>query len=237
MYYASYGRGRPVLLIHNGLGDADDWGGVVPRLAGQYRVIIADTRGFGRSTRNATPYSYDLIASDYLALLDYLKVGKVVVVGTSDGGIVGFDIAIHHPKRIAGLFVQGANATNDGINGHPADVTAIKLALVRARAEYLRLSPTPGDYSAFRKALDAMDEREPAFSDMQLSSIRVPTVVAVADHEESIKPSHSRHLASVIPHARTVTLQDVSHFAPLQDPTGFSDAVLAFLHSPQINWR
>src|SRR5690349_17603025 len=81
MYYAVYGKGAPVLLIHGGLGHADIWANQVRDLEKDHMVIVADSRGHGRSTRTEEAYSYDLMASDYLALLDYLKVDKVALVG------------------------------------------------------------------------------------------------------------------------------------------------------------
>ena len=89
MYYAVYGAGDPVLLIHGGLGHADLWAYQVKDLMKDHTVIVADSRGHGRSSRNAEAYSYELMASDYLALLDYLKFDKVALVGWSDGGIIG----------------------------------------------------------------------------------------------------------------------------------------------------
>lgn len=62
MYYAVYGSGEPVLLIHGGLGHADIWANQVITLAKDHKVIVADSRGHGRSTRNEQPYGYDLMA-------------------------------------------------------------------------------------------------------------------------------------------------------------------------------
>src|SRR5438552_9322573 len=115
MYYAVYGSGDPILLVHGGLGHADIWANQVADLMKDHKVIVADSRGHGRSTRNADPYGYDLMASDYLALLDYLKVDKVDLVGWSDGGIIGIDIAMNHPERLRRLFAQAANVTVDGV--------------------------------------------------------------------------------------------------------------------------
>ena len=94
MYYAVYGEGDPVLLIHGGLGSADVWGFQIPALAEKHKVIVADSRGHGRSTRSDQPYSYALMADDYVALLDYLKIDKTALVGWSDGAIIGLEIAI-----------------------------------------------------------------------------------------------------------------------------------------------
>ena len=79
-------------------------------------MIVADSRGHGRSTRKDQPYGYDLMASDYLALLDYLKVDKTALVGWSDGGIIGLDIALNHPERLTRLYAQAANVTVDGLD-------------------------------------------------------------------------------------------------------------------------
>ena len=81
MYYATYGAGDPVLLIHGGLGHADIWAAQVTDLMKDHLVIVADSRGHGRSTRTEEPFGYDLMASDYIALLDFLGIGKVDLVG------------------------------------------------------------------------------------------------------------------------------------------------------------
>jgi pimeloyl-ACP methyl ester carboxylesterase len=107
MYYAIFGSGDPVLLIHGGLGHADIWSNQVADLAKDHQVIVADSRGHGRSTRTAEPYGYDLMASDYLALLDYLRIDKVALVGWSDGGIIGLDIAMSHPEAYQALCPSG----------------------------------------------------------------------------------------------------------------------------------
>ena len=229
MHYAVFGHGTPILLIHNGLGSSDDWGDVVPLLSSSHQVIVADTRGFGRSTRGTEPLSYHLFASDYLGLLDQLQIPRVALVGTSDGAIIGLDIAVHHPERLSVLFLQGVNADPSGIQRPPLDFAAIKIALMRARDQYARLSPTPTEYDSFHHSLDKMAERDPNFTAADLRSIRVPTAVAMGDHEESIRWDHTAYIATTIPGAQQIRLPGVGHFAPLQDPGGFAQAVLQFV--------
>jgi pimeloyl-ACP methyl ester carboxylesterase len=95
MYYAIYGAGEPLILLHGGLGHSDVWGYQIPALAQHFKVIAADSRGHDRSTRSAQPYSYALMASDVVALMDHLKIEKASILGWSDGGIIGIDIAIN----------------------------------------------------------------------------------------------------------------------------------------------
>ena len=100
IWYANSAQGEPVLFVHGGLANANYWGNQVRALtAAHYRVIVMDSRGHGRSTRNAQPYGYDLMSDDVIGLLDYLKIRKVALIGWSDGAIIGLDIAMHHPER------------------------------------------------------------------------------------------------------------------------------------------
>ncbi|WP_376743219.1 alpha/beta fold hydrolase [Ensifer canadensis] len=70
IWYAVYGSGEPVIMLHGGLANSNYWGHQVPELAKSYQVIVMDSRGHGRSTRNADPFSYDRMASDVIALMD-----------------------------------------------------------------------------------------------------------------------------------------------------------------------
>src|SRR5262249_12968008 len=64
IFYATFGSGDPVLLLHGGLANSDYWVHQIPALAEHHRVIVMDSRGHGRSTRNAEPFGYALMASD-----------------------------------------------------------------------------------------------------------------------------------------------------------------------------
>jgi pimeloyl-ACP methyl ester carboxylesterase len=229
MYYAIYGKGNPILLIPIGMADADMWSAQIPTLSRNHTVIVADSRGHGRSTRTQEAYTFDLMSSDYLALLDYLKIKKVALVGASDGAIIGLDIAINHPQRLSRLFAQGANATTDGILNEAADPTASKAASRLWEADYRRLSRTPDQFDAFRRAMNQMWDREPNFTQTQLAAIRVPTAIVICDRDEWIKPDHAQFLARTIPGAKVIVLHDVSHYAALQDPVAYSQAVLSFV--------
>jgi pimeloyl-ACP methyl ester carboxylesterase len=229
MYYAEYGTGDPILMIPIGMADASMWAAEIPILAQHHTVIVADSRGHGRSTRSEEPFSFDLMSSDYLALLDYLKIKRVALVGASDGAIIGLNIAISHPDRLTKLFAQGANATPDGTFADAADPTASKAASALFAANYRKVSKTPDQYEDLHKALNKMWDAEPQFTAAQLARIRVPTAIVMSDHEEWIKPEHARYIAKTIPGARTVMLRNVSHYAALQDPVSYANAVLAFV--------
>jgi alpha-beta hydrolase superfamily lysophospholipase len=76
IHYAIYGSGSPVIFPHGGLANSDYWGNQVPTVAARHTVILMDSRGHGRSTRDARPYGYDLMVDDVVALMDALKISK-----------------------------------------------------------------------------------------------------------------------------------------------------------------
>ncbi|MGO8371964.1 alpha/beta fold hydrolase [Rhizobium ruizarguesonis] len=225
MYYAEYGEGEPILFIHGGLGNADVWGHQVADFAKDHLVIVADSRGHGRSTRSQQPFGYDLMTSDYVALLDYLKIDKVTLVGWSDGGIIGIDMAMKHPEKLTRVIAQAANVTTDGVK---ADVMSNKTFndYINVAGEYYRkLSPTPNEYDAFVKQISHMWETQPAWTAADLGKIAVPVTLAIGDHDEAVKLDHTEMMAKEIPGAKLVILKDASHFAMLQDPAGY-DAMI-----------
>jgi pimeloyl-ACP methyl ester carboxylesterase len=228
IWYAEFGSGAPVILLHGGLANSNYWGKLIPALSPHYRVIVMDSRGHGRSTRNAQPYGYDLMASDVLGLMDHLKIEKAAIVGWSDGAILGLDIAIHHPERLTKLFAFGANSDPSGVKDveHAANFAAY---IVRARKEYESQSPTPREYDSFVAEIEKMWAVQPNFTAAQLASITVPTWIVDGDHEEAIKRENTLYMADHIPNASLLLQPGVSHFSFLQDPEQFNRDVLHFL--------
>ena len=214
-------------MVHGGLANANYFGKVIPLLAAEgFHVVALDSRGHGRSTRSAQPYSYELMASDVAAMMDALHIPKADLVGWSDGGIIGIVMAIHNPKRLNRVFAFGANTVPDGLipdfdkQGVFADYEK------RAGDEYRRLSPTPGQYDSFKQQISKMWAMQPQITGKQLKTIRTPVAIADGRYDEGIRQSHDRYMASTIPDARLVILPGVSHFAMIQNPPLFARAVL-----------
>ena len=228
LWYAMLGHGDPVILVHGGLANSDYWGLQVPVLARHYQVIVLDSRGHGRSSRTAAPIGYDAMAADVLALMDTLHIGKAALVGWSDGAIIGLDIAIHHPERLTKLFAFAANSDPTGVKD--VDKSPVFTAYIdRASREYAKLSPTPTEFKAFLDNISKMWAIEPHFTDAQLRGIKVPTWIVDADHDEAIRRENTDLMAGLIPGAGELILPAVSHFAVLQDPGMFNDALMRFL--------
>jgi pimeloyl-ACP methyl ester carboxylesterase len=231
MWYAVFGHGSPVILLHGGLANSNYWGLQIPALAPHFEVIVVDSRGHGRSTWNGESITYHLMASDVLALMDALHIPKAALVGWSDGAIIGLDIAIHHPERLTRLFAFAANSNTAGAKS--SEGSAVFAAYkTRTRDAYQKLSPAPAAFEAFHTQLIKMWLSEPDFSDAQLRSITVPTWIVDGDRDEIIKREDTDRMARLIPGARELILPRTSHFAFLQDPKQFNEALLRFLSSP-----
>lgn len=233
MWYAIFnkGGGNPVLLIHGGLGDADAWGNQIPALAKSHEVLVADSRGHGRSTRSAKPFGYELMADDYLALLDHLKIDKVALVGWSDGGIIGLDIAMRHPERLTRLFAFGANTNVAGLKSEFGEDPVFERVVEESSEDYERVSPTPDEYEDFVAAINHMWRTQPDYRPEQLGRIVTPTVIADGAYDEAIKREHTEEIARLIPGATLLILPDVSHFAPWQNAELFNRELTKFLDS------
>jgi pimeloyl-ACP methyl ester carboxylesterase len=158
-------------------------------------VIVADSRGHGRSTRSDQRYAYALMAADYLALLDHLRIDKVAV-GWSDGAIIGLDIAIRHPERPSRLFAFGANYTPEGFKASAVnDQSSTQSSRAPARttpACHPRLASSTRSWRRSR-----CGATQPTYTQDQLRAITVPTVIVVCEHDEAIEPAHIAEMAKL----------------------------------------
>ncbi|RUX10498.1 alpha/beta hydrolase [Mesorhizobium sp. M8A.F.Ca.ET.059.01.1.1] len=229
IWYATFGAGFPVILLHGGLGHSGNWGFQVPSLVERgYQVVTIDSRGHGRSTRDERPYKYELMASDVLAVMDRLQLNKAIAVGWSDGACVALILGMKAADRIAGVFFFGCNMDPSGTKDFEAS-PVIERCFSRHKKDYAELSATPDQFDAFVKAVGLMMKSEPNYGTVELGEIRVPVAVVQSEHDEFIKDEHATYLARSIPGSELVMLPEVSHFAPLQRPDQFNRVLLAFL--------
>ena len=228
IWYATFGSGPPVILLHGGLANSDYWGHQVPTLARSHRVIVMDSRGHGRSTRDNRPYGYTLMASDVIGLMDFLGVPQAAVVSWSDGAIIGLSLAMSHPARVSRLFAFAANSDPSGVKD--VDKSPVFSAFIaRAEKEYEALSATPREYRKFVAEISAMWATQPNWTAADLAGIKVRTWIVDADHDEAIKRENTEFMAREIPNAGLMLQPEVSHFSMLQAPGQFSDDVARFL--------
>lgn len=232
MWYATYGEGSPVVLIHESYGNANYWGELVTALAPYYKVIVMDLRGNGRSSMGDKPLSLGLMASDIIALMDNLKIDSAAIVGWGDGANIGINIAINHPDRVNKLFAFAGNISPASSAEAVYQSNGFPDYLERTKQEYLTLSPTPTQeaYNNLVTQISHMWITEPNTTIEQLESIETTTLIADGDHDGSIQfGSDTITMANTIPDAGLLIEPFVSHFSPLENPEQFNEDVLRFL--------
>lgn len=233
MYYASYGDGDgpPILMIHGGLAHADIWAAQVADLSKDYRVIVADTRGHGRSNNDGSAYSISLLAQDYLILLDTLGMDKVHLVGWSDGANIGYEISKTAPDRLASHFAHAGNVTLAAVDPSVETNEVFGSYVAMMAGDYARMSPTPDGFEGFVAGVSKMWFADKADGLDAIRTISVPTLVVQSEHDEAILYEHSAAIAENIPGAQLLVLGGTSHFAMFQKPVMYSAAIKAWLAS------
>ena len=231
MYYATYGDpANPALvLLHGGLGNADYFVNQIPAFSENYYVIAADSRGHGRTTMSDQQIGYALMASDVLALMDYLKIDTFSLVGWSDGGIIGLDIAINHPERLIKLVAYAANYNPSGLMPDVGTNERFNKYIEMAAGDYALLSPNPDNFETFLNNISNMWATEPNYSQDQMKAIPVPTLFIDGLEEEAISPAHDLEMAALVPNSTLILMSGIGHFAMWDKTEEFNHYVLDYL--------
>lgn len=225
LYYAIYGRGEPLILLHSALGNGDDWGSQIGPLSQRYQVIVLDMRGHGRSSASEKPLSYRLMAEDVLRFIKTRNLKEPVIVGWGDGATVGLELALRYPKRVGGLVAFGMAFDRKGLQPRPQDSATFAEYVRRAEADHIRLSGDPKAFLAMVDQLDILWAGEPSYSPDELAEMKIPTTIISAEHDEWVKPEHMDEAALLIPNARLVMMSGTGHFAPWQTPKKFNNVL------------
>ena len=213
MYYEVHGEGPPLLLLHGGSSSIPEkW---ISLFETQFQVIAMEQMGHGRTADVVDrPFHYHDMAEDTLQLMHHLAIERAVVVGYSDGGIIGLDMAIHHPQRVTKLVVTGANARSDGYTAENLEwASSFDPDSEPASKDYARLSPDgPDHWPIFLSRLKAMWAVEPNFTREELTSIKAPTLIIVGD-SDIVMPEHAVEMFRTIPDAQLCVVPGAGHGA------------------------
>ncbi|HET7055951.1 MAG TPA: alpha/beta hydrolase [Thermomicrobiales bacterium] len=229
IYYEVYGTGEPLILIHGGLGNGKYWVNQIPVFAAKYQVIVMDSRGHGRSSFDEQPITYALMASDVLGLMDHLAIDKASIVGWSDGGIIGLEIAIHHPERLNKVVAYGANFDPTGVRLDIGDNAYFNAYIERASEDYLTLSPAPERWDEFLNNIGTMWATLPNYTEDELMAITTPFLILDGETEEAIDLNQTKLMALLMPNADLKLMPGTGHFAMFEQPDEFNAIVMDYL--------
>ncbi|MCC7400153.1 MAG: alpha/beta hydrolase [Chitinophagaceae bacterium] len=225
MYYETYGKGQPLLIIHGNGGSIQDFTNQIPFFEKHYKVILADSRAQGKSVDNGDSLSYEMMADDLNGLLDALKLDSCYVIGWSDGGINGLLLAIRHPDKVKKLAITGANLVPDTSAVEPEIYDWAK-----SLGDSINRLPLTPEVKTYRKLFHLLSY-EPHITTAQLQTIKCPTLVIGGDHDV-IRPPHTMLIAESIPKSYLWILPNSGHSTPVVYATIFNQVVNDFFKNP-----
>ncbi len=254
MYVEIHGAGRPLILLHGGLGSGEMFGGpVLAALAAHHRVIVPDLQGHGRTADIDRPLDLGLMADDVAALIDHLGLDRPDLVGYSLGGGVAFRTAVKYPDKVGKLVVASAYFRSDAPY---SDILAQQGQVSAAAAEFMkdtpmyqlyhRVAPRPEDFGQILDKIGAYMAQPFDFTE-DLRGLQVPTMLVCADADMA-PPSHFVEAFTLLDgglrdggwmgenrpkggHALAI-LPGLTHYNSFSSPL-FAAATLAFLEEQQ----
>lgn len=225
IYYEIYGEGEPILFIHGNGCSINSFANQIPYFTKNYQVIIADSRAQGKSVDNKDSLSYEMMADDLDALLDYLQLNNVNVVGWSDGGINGLLLAIRHPGKVKKLAVTGANLW-------PDTSAVMPFIFKRSQAAVDSLSKLKSmPLIKTQLKLAHLLACEPHIKLEQLHQINCPTLVIGGDHDV-IRSKHTLEIAEAIPNSYLWIIPNSGHATPVFKKDQFNTIIGDFFRYP-----
>jgi pimeloyl-ACP methyl ester carboxylesterase len=210
MYYEVHGNGSPLVLIHGGGSTIEStFGRVLPELAKRHQVIAVELQAHGHTRDINRPLSFEQDADDVAALLKQLKIEKADIMGFSNGGTTGLQIAIRHPEIVNKLVLLSAIYKRSGLQ--PGFFEGMQGATLEKsmpqplKEAYLKANPDP-------QGLQRMFDRDVArmvafkdFSDAQIKAIQAPALIINGD-ADVVRPEHALELSRTLPHAQLAIL-------------------------------
>lgn len=195
LYYETHGSGRPLILLHGGLGSGEMFAPILPTLAAAHQVVAVDLQGHGRTADFDRPLVIRTMADDIAALIGQLGLERPDVMGYSLGGGVALQTAIRHPEVVGKLVAVSANIRRNAI--YP-EMLAMQGQVSAGATEFMkdtpmyelyqRVAPRPDDFGRLLDKIGAMMSQDFDFTE-EVRGLQVPTLIACADADLA-PPSH-----------------------------------------------
>lgn len=229
IYYETYGRGAPLVLIHGNGGNIAYMRPQIEYFARRYNVIVMDCRGRGRSELGKDTLTYVQMAKDIVVILDSLRLDSAYVVGRSDGGIISLLMAIHYPGKVRKVAAFAANLTPDTSALYPSFY--YQLRRDRAEAdEMMAMRDTSRDWRVVQQRNRLM-EFQPNITAADLKRIGCPVLVLSTDRD-IIPEEHTLFIYRNIPRANLCIFPGENHYVTTNNPTLFNTTVANYFAGP-----
>jgi pimeloyl-ACP methyl ester carboxylesterase len=232
LWYADYGTGQPLVLLHPG-GAGVDSRALAPQVAAfaeRFRVYTPEQRGHGRTPDASGPLSYEQMAGDTIRFLEDVADGAVLLLGVSDGAVVALTAALRRPDLVQRLVLAAGVFHHDGWHDGVLDGEPPKFL----RASYAELSPDGVEhYPVVVAKLAAMHAEQPSFSLADLGQLSCRTLVLLADDDE-VRLEHAFAMYRAIPDAEMAVVPGTSHGLLVEKPELCNQIIEAFLTTDPV---
>jgi pimeloyl-ACP methyl ester carboxylesterase len=195
LYVERHGSGRPLILLHGGLGSGEMFAPILPTLAAGHEVTLPDLQGHGRTADVDRPLDVRTMADDIAALIDRLELDQPDVIGYSLGGGVALQLAVRHPEKVGRLIVVSAHTRRDAIDptmlaqqGQLSAAAAAFMTDTPMYQLYQRVAPRPEEFPRLLDKIGASMAKDFDFS-ADVAGLQVPTMIVAADADMA-PPSH-----------------------------------------------
>ena len=250
LYFETHGAaGRPLILLHGGLGSGEMFGPTLSALAEHHHVIAPDLQGHGRTADIDRPLDVRLMGDDVAALIDHLGLERPDVVGYSLGGGVAFQTAVRHPAKVGRLVMASAHIRRDAIypemlvqQGQVGAAAAEFMKDTPMYQLYQQVAPRPEDFPRLLDKIGAAMAKDFDYTE-EVRGLQVPTLIVAADADMA-PPSHYAEVFELLDgglrdggwmgegrpkggHALAI-LPGLTHYNAFTSPL-FAAATLAFL--------
>lgn len=241
LWYEDIGDGPALVLCHGLGGNGAVWFRQVPSFARDFRVVLWDQRGFGRSSNREGRAGPVAAAADLAALLDHLEIGRAHLVGQSMGGWAVLGAALARPDRVASLTFS---ATTGGLPVTAPEQPAVRGAPPALLGVHPALTETAGsempEVAYLYQALGSFGDRPPdaeiagllartTYDPAQVAALGLPALFLTGELDRVIPTALVRQAAGQVPGSRLVVWPDSGHSAYVEQPARWNGAVHDFL--------
>lgn len=245
MYYEVYGKGNPIVLLHGSFMTIPlNWSHIIPLLAKDRKVIVAEMQGHGRTRDITREISYEYMADDVSGLLDHLKIDSADVLGYSMGGGIAFQVAVRHPKQVRRLVILSGAYAHDGwwpdVEASFATFTPGMFNGTSIKKQYDSLGNDPAHFPEFVKKVIGIDLKPYNWS-KDVKNIKAPIFMAIGD-ADGVRYEHALELFRAkgggkmgdmhgLPKSRLAIIPGTTHVGMMQRADWLIPMITDFLDS------
>lgn len=230
IYYEVYGKGKPIVILHGGIfGSTYEMFQFIDSLKESYQVIAVSTRGHGKSELGNEPITYEQKATDVMAVINAVTQDSVTVLGFSDGGYTGYELASKYPNRIKRLIAIGATELTPGLRDFAFDAKQ-GIALDTAYwNQQFTIMPEPQRLQEMFSKLGNM-YRQLTLDRAFFQTIKCPTLVMAGDRDPGNPAQRVVSTSQMIPESQIAIIPNTTHGVFLENFNAVWACVVPFLN-------